>query len=435
MSMPEAELAGLAELLAQDPGLPRKDPTQSYWQQTPHALAAVQSASLPAKIDVAVIGSGITGASVAKALLEQHSSCKVTVFEARTLCSGATGRNGGQLAINAAESYVQLKEAVGPDMAGKIVRFNLENLDRLREVASEMPVDDVELTDLRKLRSFKGKESFEVVKQGVAAVEVDHPSLRGIYEILSLERFTDVNFDSTADAKYPYALHTPRGIVRVTQVAYCTNAYTGYLLQTLRDPLFPLKGTMTVQDLGPNYENKGSSDSWAIHYKPYLDPEDGTYADGLIYGMQNVNTGAFFFGGEKESATDMVSADDNVLSPSSVRFLQESLLSLFGRDPKDISASRIVSTWSGAMCFSSDEMPLVGRLPSSVTNNAGQGEWICAAYSGYGMPTAWLAGESLAALILGFPPPDCLPDAYLITEARLKERLSTEKSVERLLGN
>lgn len=43
-----------------------------------------------------IVGSGITGTSVAKHLLEGQPDARVTIVEARTLCSGATGRNGGQ---------------------------------------------------------------------------------------------------------------------------------------------------------------------------------------------------------------------------------------------------------------------------------------------------------------------------------------------------
>ncbi|KAL2817634.1 FAD dependent oxidoreductase [Aspergillus granulosus] len=481
--MLEAELASLEDILTQDPGLPRNNPTESYWQQPPHPLATVQSTRLPVNTDIAVIGTGITGASVTKTILEKHDSCQVTVFEARSLCSGATGRNGGQLAINAAEKYLELKDAVSAAMAGKIVRFNIETLSRLREVARGISKEYTELTEVMKLRCFKDEPSFEKVKRGVAALEADHPSLKGLYEILGPERCREehgvfgiaggvlhpagtiwpyrlvtkvfeslletfasrlaietntpviaVAFDPTTDGKYPYTLRTPRGVVRAAQVVHCTNAHTGHLLPNLRGPLFPLRGTMTVQDLGADIEKKGLSTSWAIHYNPYQDPEDGTYADGLIYGMQNVHTGAYFFGGEKASAAEMISADDSSLSPSSVRFLQNSLLSLFGRDPGNIEKSRLVTAWSGAMCFSSDEMPLVGRLPSSLSGNEGDGEWICAAYSGYGMPIAWLAGESLGAMILGLPPHDLLPESYLISDGRLKEQLSTEKSIERLMG-
>ncbi|KAL4885750.1 FAD dependent oxidoreductase [Aspergillus karnatakaensis] len=479
--MSEAELAHLATILTEDPGLPRDDPTQAYWQQEPHALATVQSTSLSDRTDVAVIGSGITGANVTKTLLERHASHKVTVFEARTLCSGATGRNGGQLAINAAERYLELRDAVGAETAGKIIRFNLETLRRLGETAREISAEYTELTKVVKLRSFKDEASLDVARKGIVALETDHPAFKGLYEVLDAKRcgvehgvhgvaggirhtagtiwpyrfvtkvfesllrsfssrlaieantpVTAVKYDPTQDSDYPYSIHTPRGVVRAAQVAYCTNAYTGHLLPALRGPLFPLKGTMTVQHLTPPSENQGSSTSWAIHYKPYQDPEDRTIADGLIYGMQNVHTGDYFFGGEKALASDMLSADDTTISPSSVGFLQRSLLSLFGRNAETTEGSRLVSTWSGAMCFSADEMPLVGRLPSSISGNEGNGEWICAAYSGYGMPIAWLAGESLGAMILGLSPSELLPEVYLLSEARLAERLTVAKSVERI---
>lgn len=177
------------EIISSDPGLPRENPTASYWQKDPHPLSSAQSASLPPTTDIAVIGSGITGGSVTKTLLEQHDSCRVTVLEARTLCSGATGRNGGQLAINAAQIYVKLKETVGAEMAVKIVRFNIETLRRLREVAVEIDaVEYAELTDVVKLRCYKDEASFEHVKRGIDELEADHPDFKGIYEIVTPER-------------------------------------------------------------------------------------------------------------------------------------------------------------------------------------------------------------------------------------------------------
>ncbi|KAJ6016845.1 hypothetical protein N7451_000224 [Penicillium sp. IBT 35674x] len=467
-------------LVRQDPGLPRSNPTASYWQHEPHPLSAIQSAVLPATTNIAVIGSGVTGASVCKALLEMDQNHHVTVFEARTLCSGATGRNGGQMAINAAETYEQMKLDVGAEMAGKIIRFNIKTLNRLREIAQEFAAEYAECTDVTKLRAFKDMPSFEKAKAGIKALELDHPSLKGIYSVLTAEEcekhgafglvggirhasgtvwpyrlimkifevlrerhesrlsleantpVTSVRYEPNADPKYPYVISTARGEVRSTHVAYCTNAYTGHLLPSLRGGLFPMKGTMSVQDVNHALTNKGASDSWAIHYKPFLDPADDSLADGLIYGMQNVKTGAFFFGGEKSPVSDLLSSDDTFLSASSVKFLQESLLSLFGRDPENITESKLVSAWSGIMCFSSDAMPLVGRLSETITHNSGEGEWISAAYSGYGMATAWLSGESLAAMILGQSAQDCLPEAYLVSESRLQSSISAAKSIERL---
>jgi glycine/D-amino acid oxidase-like deaminating enzyme len=143
--------------------------------------------------------------------------------------------------------------------------------------------------------------------------------------------------------------------------------------------------------------------------------------------MQSAKSGYYFFGGAKCAPDELISSDDTVLVDSSVQFMQESVASLFGREPSD---SKIISAWSGVMCFSSDSMPLVGRLPSELTSRAGRGEWICGAYNGYGMPSAWLAGESLALMMLGQSARDYLPEVFLMSEARLSQRLSVEKSLE-----
>lgn len=75
--------------------LPRDNPTQSYWQDPPDAIASLRSTeALPESVDVVIIGSGITGAAVAWGLLQDRSSPGILMLEAREACSGATGRNG-----------------------------------------------------------------------------------------------------------------------------------------------------------------------------------------------------------------------------------------------------------------------------------------------------------------------------------------------------
>lgn len=178
----------LLNLITQDPGLPSDNPTAAYWQHLPHRLSNARSAILPQTTDIAIIGSGITGVSVAKTILEQDQTARVTVFDARTLCSGATGRNGGQLAINAAEIYPKLKEEFGAQIAGKIIRFNIETLEAIRRIAAQFASDrDPELTKVMKIRSFKDGRSFQRVRQGIEALEADHPSLRGLYTVLGPE--------------------------------------------------------------------------------------------------------------------------------------------------------------------------------------------------------------------------------------------------------
>ncbi len=73
------------------PGLPVQNPTKPFWMDVPSPIASHRPAVFPGYADVVIIGSGITGTSVARTLVTQ-SPLNVVMLEARETCSGATGR-------------------------------------------------------------------------------------------------------------------------------------------------------------------------------------------------------------------------------------------------------------------------------------------------------------------------------------------------------
>lgn len=97
-----------------------------------------------------IVGSGITGASIARTLLENGSSSQsVLMLEARSICSGATGRNGGHI-LETADDYAELTDAFGAKDAEKIVRFRLAHLKEMLGVADELGI--AEETQARKIQ-------------------------------------------------------------------------------------------------------------------------------------------------------------------------------------------------------------------------------------------------------------------------------------------
>jgi FAD dependent oxidoreductase len=84
------------ERAAIPPTLPRPNPTISSWQDPPDAIADLRSTpELPEAADVVIIGSGISGATIAFRLMNTLQRPEnVVMLEARQACSGATGRNG-----------------------------------------------------------------------------------------------------------------------------------------------------------------------------------------------------------------------------------------------------------------------------------------------------------------------------------------------------
>lgn len=150
---------------------------------------------MPGSTDIAIIGSGITAASVAKTLLDHDPSVKVTVFEARGLTSGATGRNGGHLISSAVAEYSLLTEHFGPDMARKIANFTFANVARVNEVAREYGDETKEASEIRDVSSiltFLDEISFEWAKESLALFNEQNPSERGKCECISGEEAAKV---------------------------------------------------------------------------------------------------------------------------------------------------------------------------------------------------------------------------------------------------
>jgi hypothetical protein len=178
-----------------DPGVPdTKQTTSSFWLQEPHSrLAKIQSPSLPTKADVVIIGSGITAASVAKTILESgqlktndRSIPAVVILEARDICSGATGRNGGHI-LETAEEFSSLEEQFGLEEAKKIMKFKLSHLNELLKVAEEYGLtESVQARRVQFLSAYfdqetwmEGKKSIERFKLCMQQDSVEWRSFEG----------------------------------------------------------------------------------------------------------------------------------------------------------------------------------------------------------------------------------------------------------------
>lgn len=159
MAAPEYIMETLRGYMTLDPGLPRSHPTSSAWQELPHqTVSNAQSASLPGTADVVIIGSGITGCSVAHALLSAESgpALRVTVLEARDAVSGATGRNGGHLLSDSVSLVPNLVSTLGTEGAAEVARFSDANILRIRELVASLSNSDREASEFRNVISTAG---------------------------------------------------------------------------------------------------------------------------------------------------------------------------------------------------------------------------------------------------------------------------------------
>ena len=79
--------------LKESPGIPISKPSESYWQMPPSPISDHGSDErLLERVDIVVLGSGMTGTAFARTIVKNNKELKVVMLEARGACSGATGR-------------------------------------------------------------------------------------------------------------------------------------------------------------------------------------------------------------------------------------------------------------------------------------------------------------------------------------------------------
>ncbi|KOC18364.1 hypothetical protein AFLA70_13g005951 [Aspergillus flavus AF70] len=475
--IPHELLAKLAGQIIQDPGIPVAAPTVSAWQEPAHPIATIQSDKLPQRTDFAIIGSGITGTSVAKTLLENELARDktITMFEARSLTTGATSRNGGFLLSHAPPFFKRYAEALGIDAARDIALFCDRTLESIVDMAKAENLDKAsQIRDVTTIASFEHQEGFAEVTESIRMYEEAIPEAKGKYTIIDkdtaekeyhlrkssgalvvqsrvfwpyrlvtnlLQRLVQlypeqfaietqtpvisITIDE-ADTEYPYILTTPRGTVRAAKVFHCTSGFTGHLLPKLRGAIFPCRLTMTTQKPGPQWGNRPNS--WLFHTKQSYDPNTTLVEQGLYWMQQNAETGDLFVGGDLQRLDDFLSSDDSVISADSARNLTDLLPKRLFKEgwtnpitnTTMTSATALHRIWSGILSMTADQVPIVGSVPTSISGrNVEGGEWIAAGFNGYGMSQCWLCGEAIARMALGEQKPEWLPDVYLSTERRL----------------
>ena len=194
---------------------------------------------------------------------------------------------------------------------------------------------------------------------------------------------------------------------------------------------------MSTQSAPQLFGRHGTEQAWSFSNPPIFDPDTNVLEAGLYYSNQNPKTGDIFIGGEKVPVDELIVSDDSVVNEISKENISTILPRSFAKGWPESERPEVRKVWSGIMGFTADHLPLVGKLPATVTERGEDGgEWIAAGFNGYGMAQCWSSGEAVAKMILGQDVSDFLPDSYLATEERLlnEEKMSPEAALKRLMG-
>ena len=113
----------MAHLLQSDTQLNRF----SYYEASVERGASLPALDTDMRADVVVVGAGFAGLSAAIDLAAAGK--RVVVLEAHRVCSGASGRNGGQAIVGYASGQAELERQLGRDQAKHLWQLSLDAID------------------------------------------------------------------------------------------------------------------------------------------------------------------------------------------------------------------------------------------------------------------------------------------------------------------
>ncbi|KAL1597797.1 hypothetical protein SLS60_008284 [Paraconiothyrium brasiliense] len=156
-------------------GPPIANPLHSYWQHPKSPLASViePECSDPTQpYDYAIIGSGISGTMTAYNLFKTNPSARIVMIDAREICSGATGRNGGHTKAGSYRTYLQHKKELGKDQALKLARLEYANIIETHALAKELDIE-CENQVCNTVDVIYDQRTFEEGKKAIKELEAD----------------------------------------------------------------------------------------------------------------------------------------------------------------------------------------------------------------------------------------------------------------------
>lgn len=382
---------------------------------------------LPARTEVAVVGGGIAGAAAAYHLAE--AGVDVTLLERGTVGGGATSAAVGILspplrqpfhetvhflgeasaaalwrfALRSVASLAQtlhdhgLTDEAGLDLRGGYVLFEPHTVQELGRSfdalrAADLPVHALSGDDVRRLvrgRGFVG--GFRI--EGLGALRPR--ATARILARLAGDRGAHVAEDTPVGSIHRGArglqLETEAGWLEADCVVHATHVEGGTFSSHLDREVVPIRGQgFVTPPLAPRFQGALST-----HWKMNVWRQDPSGRI-LVSGWRHDAWERAYRGREAQ-------VDDH---------LQGDLQRWFETAFPDLAPLQIERRWSGLFGWTTDFLPLVGRLPGS------PGEYAVAGFSGGGLPFAFEAGRLLTHTLLDREP---LEGADLFDPARFRK--------------
>lgn len=376
-------------------GPPVADPLPSYWHDPKSPLANIYHGEDDSQepYDYLIIGSGISGTMIAYNLLKTQPKARLMMLEAREICSGATGRNGGHTKAASYRSYMQHVDELGKDEALKIARLEYDNIIETHRLAEELRIDcenklcgtvdiiydkatfELGKASIQRLRAdameeergegrmawYKIRESVDDIREcfGICAknenpIIKDGEMVEGAFEYVAgrvhAYRFTTAVLAECVKKGLQICTNTPvhkitpsrdqndliweiltqKNTFVARNLILATNGYTPFLEHTLQGAIVPMRGQITAQKPGGNA--KLSAQLQKTFSFIYRDGYEYMIPRLLPEGGQHIVIGGGLGRLQDAGASEFGTVDDSSLSASISKYLYKTLPGYFGSE-------------------------------------------------------------------------------------------------------
>jgi glycine/D-amino acid oxidase-like deaminating enzyme len=382
----------------------------SYWLDTAPRFSQPAQGSLPARVDVAVVGGGFTGLSAALELAKRGVS--VVVLEAGRLAAQASGRNGGHCNTGVAQDYASLSARIGRERAAEFYRAYAGAVETVRSIIADEGID-CDLRDSGKIKLAAKPQhfaslakSYEVIRREVDAdVELvpperirDEIASDGFFGGLVQRRGMQMHMgkfgvglaeaaarrgarifeDTPVTGLKPlggnaFDVQSARGVLRADRVLIATGASVTGPLQWFRRRIAPVGSfIVATEPLG-----KTKLDELLPTRRSYVTTRHiGNY-------FRATPDERLLFGGRARFAMSNPRSDEK-----SGRILQAAIAQYFPQ----LADVRIDYCWGGLVDMTADRLPRAGQH---------EGLFYSMGYSGHGVQMSVHMGRVMADVMFG----------------------------------
>lgn len=464
-------------------GPPIHKPRPSYWHDhlSPLANLIEPSTFAPtAPYTHIIIGSGISGTMTAYFLLQTNPDAKILMLEAREVCSGATGRNGGHTKAASYRSYPAHREELGKEEALKIARLEYSNIVATHALAQVPGIKEwCESEMCRTVDVIYDRETFEAGCKGIDMIRSDadeeekeegkmawyqghgpsdaelqrfhvrtlnqNPAVQeservtGIFEYtagrIHAYRFTTSilkkcvqmglqictntpvhSITPTHSHDSSWTVHTQFGSISAPNIILATNGYTPYLFKDMQGVIVPMRGQITAQRPGPH--NTLETPLNTTYSFIYKSGYEYMIPRPLKDSGQHIIIGGGLGRLPEAGTSEYGTVDDGSLNPAISIYLRYSLVGYFGQ-----------ANW-GEQTEKDAEQRIVqewtGIMGATADGRPYVGEvpekkglWMSAGFNGHGMVLCLKAAEALVSMMERNERPEWFPESFLVSKERI----------------